>query len=64
MNKDIKVKIRFSNNDEKKCIENIENILAKMYSEAIIDRLKETTRSEEIDGTITEINNILKQKCN
>ncbi|GKX31907.1 hypothetical protein SH1V18_43870 [Vallitalea longa] len=59
INKDIKVKISFSDNKKKECIENTEDVLAKMYAQAIINNLKENVTEDKRIETIVKIEKLL-----
>lgn len=67
INKDIKVILKFPDDNEKECIENIEDILAKIYAKAIMDDLKEKVTDDKIIETIGKLKsyqNLINQKIN
>lgn len=57
---DIKIIMKFPDNKENDCIKNIDNVLTEIYSEAIINKLKENVPEDKIVDSIANIKKLLK----
>ncbi|WP_113671240.1 hypothetical protein [Vallitalea guaymasensis] len=58
--KDIKIIMKFPDNKENDCKQNINNILTELYAEAIINKLKENVPEDKMVDSISNIKKLLK----